>query len=240
MSVVVQVETFEQSKGKVLITKGAPEVVFNLLKEKDQRILHKYNELAKEGYRVLALAIKSIEGSYEKEREEIEKDLTFVGFLVLVNQLKGDTKEYIKILKESNKGIMMLTGDHMLTSIATYKELGISQKQFLTIETKDDQLIGRDESEKIIPKENWTEYDLAINGQSLQTVIKSDLCLLKSLSVISRVSPKQKEQVVQLLKKEQRVLMCGDGTNDVGALKMADVGIALVGKKDEPSSELKK
>ena len=47
--------------------------------------------------------------------------------------------------------------------------------------------------------------------------------------MFARTTPKQKEDIVNALRSTGREsLMCGDGTNDVGALKAAAVGVALV------------
>ena len=52
--------------------------------------------------------------------------------------------------------------------------------------------------------------------------------VLKYCSIYARCSPENKTQIVQSLQKESfTVLMCGDGANDCGALKAADVGISL-------------
>ncbi|CAE7326912.1 Atp13a1, partial [Symbiodinium necroappetens] len=47
-------------------------------------------------------------------------------------------------------------------------------------------------------------------------------------TVFARVSPQQKEQVVVALNTKSHTVMVGDGTNDVGALKHAHVGISLM------------
>lgn len=53
--------------------------------------------------------------------------------------------------------------------------------------------------------------------------------LCSSVTVFARVSPAQKELIVgELSASGKTTLMCGDGTNDVGALRRAHVGVSIV------------
>jgi magnesium-transporting ATPase (P-type) len=67
----------------------------------------------------------------------------------------------------------------------------------------------------------------------IYTGVDSDSVLLKNLcphvTIFARVSPAQKETIVLALNDSGLyTLMCGDGTNDVGALKAAHVGVSIV------------
>ena len=49
------------------------------------------------------------------------------------------------------------------------------------------------------------------------------------ISVFSRASPHDKEVIVKYFKQHGGIVYAGDGTNDVGGLRNADVGVAVVG-----------
>lgn len=83
---------------------------------------------------------------------------------------------------------------------------------------------------------------LCINGDVLDIIsTNKDIGkILKGVHVFSRTSPNQKDFIVGMLNKEGHVtMMCGDGTNDVGSLKRANIGLAIINNK-EPSKEDKK
>lgn len=91
--------------------------------------------------------------------------------------------------------------------------------------------------------------DLATTGKSLALALESDdvtKSVLGYFKVFSRMTPDAKETVIESLHSVgSTCLMCGDGANDVGALKGADVGVALltgfgdinVDKTDEKSEK---
>lgn len=79
---------------------------------------------AQQGYRIIAVAYKSLNKkvSYAKvqrlSREQIECDLTFLGFVILENRLKPDTIDIITNLMTANIRTIMVTGDNILTALS--------------------------------------------------------------------------------------------------------------------------
>lgn len=96
--------------------KGSPEMIINFVKKDTlpddfHDVLESYTQ---EGYRVIAMAHKELKMSYTKvnkvQREEIEKDMTLLGLIVLENRLKPETKACIQHLNNANIRVIMVTG----------------------------------------------------------------------------------------------------------------------------------
>lgn len=78
------------------------------------------------------------------------------------------------------------------------------------------------------------QYSLCVTGETLNAALAEDRDgglwdFLDSVVIFARMSPDDKERVLKRLKQQGRhTFMCGDGANDVGALKQAHVGVALL------------
>ncbi|KAJ8392780.1 hypothetical protein AAFF_G00072640 [Aldrovandia affinis] len=84
------------------------------------------------------------------------------------------------------------------------------------------------------------EYGLVINGHSLAYALEKSLqlellrtaCMCKTV-ICCRVTPLQKAQVVELVKKYKKAvtLAIGDGANDVSMIKAAHIGVGISGQE---------
>ncbi|RLG56347.1 MAG: haloacid dehalogenase, partial [Candidatus Hydrothermarchaeota archaeon] len=110
-------------------------------------------------------------------------------------------KEVYKAIEEcKTAGIraIMITGDNPLTAKAIAEEVGL-ESSGVVLGSEIDKLSNKELEEK----------------------------LASGINIFARTSPMHKLRILEVLQKDSRVAMAGDGVNDALALKKADVGIAM-------------
>ncbi len=184
------------------IYKNGKEVLFTE-NEKKQIITinEKYSE---EGLRVLAIARRDLKPKKSEYRiEEVEKDLTFLGLVAMIDPAKEGVKEAIKEACEAGIRIIMITGDHAITARAIGKDIGLS------VEWENDIFTGIELNEM-----DDNELKKVLNG--------------KQSIIFSRVDPADKLRIVKILEEEGEIVaVTGDGVNDAPALRRAHIGVAM-------------
>jgi P-type Ca2+ transporter type 2C len=143
-------------------------------------------------------ALRQLE-SLDRNIEQVERDLVFIGLVGMLDPARPDVKAAVQTCWAAGIRPIMITGDHPLMAEHIARELAISSNHYV--------LTGND-----------------LDGLSNQEL--SDQ--IETVSVYARVSPEQKLKIVQALQnKGYLVAMTGDGVNDGPALRKADIGIAM-------------
>ena len=237
--------------------KGSPEKIFSFVEDSnsDSKSVSNYQKMAdiyvSRGFRVIALAqntknIGEITKSMNGQKLNLnEVEVKILGLCVFENNLKETTKSTIADLKNANIDLFMATGDNLNTAISVARNIDlVNEKKFSKIE--DIRCFDREKTDPLvcygITGDQFAilleKYDL-LNLDNFSTLDKNSLkiydqlkyCLTK-IKIFARFKPFQKEQLVKLLMspiygENNFVGMCGDGANDVSALKSSHVGVSL-------------
>ncbi|MGA1980061.1 MAG: calcium-transporting P-type ATPase, PMR1-type [Sedimentisphaerales bacterium] len=198
----------------VAFVKGAPDVLLNdctrveqagsvrNLTENDvESVLNANNRLANDAMRVLGFAYKELDSNSTDYRAEVvEKDLTFVGLVAMIDPPREEVKKAIADCKTAAIKTVMITGDHKNTAIAIARSLGF-----------------------------FEQNSVALTGEELDKLTDEQLSeRVKETVVYARVSPEHKLRVVRAWKGHNEVVaMTGDGVNDAPAVKEANIGVAM-------------
>ena len=179
--------------------------------------------------------------------DKMENDLIILGATAIEDQLQDDVEKIIKSMMDTGMKVWMLTGDKLDTA----KNIAISCKLFeektKIFEIKDFESLNKLKLSLISILRQQDFYDdnikkgLLISSDILEIIFQDETLLnvfygicINCLSVVcSRVSPKQKAQLVNLIRLTDNsiTMAIGDGANDVGMITEANVGIGIEGKE---------
>uniref|UniRef100_A0AAY4DG97 Phospholipid-transporting ATPase n=1 Tax=Denticeps clupeoides TaxID=299321 RepID=A0AAY4DG97_9TELE len=182
----------------------------------------------------------------EESYELIEKNLQLLGATAIEDKLQDKVPETIETLIKADIKIWILTGDKQETAINIGHSCKLLTKNMGLLVINEETLDGTRETLShhcgmlgdALHKEN--DFALVIDGKTLKYALTfgarqyfMDLALSCKAVICCRVSPMQKSEVVEMVKKQVRVitLAIGDGANDVGMIQMAHVGVGISGKE---------
>ncbi len=207
MSVVVH----KEGQGHVLVCKGAVEELLRIctryeLNGEVHPLVDEARERAKElvrqyngdGFRVVAVAQKAILTPKEAYGVPDESELTLLGFLAFLDPPKETAGPAIRALQDYGVAVKILTGDNATVTRKICKEVGLS-------------------------------VDRIVLGSEIDALNEEDLgALAQQVAVFAKLNPMQKSRIIQALRvKGHTVGYMGDGINDAGALRGADIGISV-------------
>ncbi|EGR26894.1 hypothetical protein IMG5_205740 [Ichthyophthirius multifiliis] len=227
---------------KYIFSKGSPEKIVQQCKQ--ESIPHNYKEVLEQytlsGYRVIGISFSEIQNFQEGEkRDYYEKNHVFAGFLIFENELKDVTKYHINLLNSQNIRSIMVTGDNPLTATYVAKQCDIIEfeQQSNILEYLNNECILNNKKFEIEKKLDQLDgKQLTVTGTFFKQYIEDNFNLrrfiLKNTKVYARMTPDQKQNLISFIQQENENVhtftgMCGDGANDCGALKEADMGISL-------------
>ncbi|KAF9998130.1 hypothetical protein BGZ65_006344, partial [Modicella reniformis] len=263
------------SPGMDIYVKGAPEGMVDICLKETLPLdyAERLSYYTHHGYRVIACAAKSMPAlnfvrAQRIKREQVESELTFLGFIVFENKLKPTTAPVIATLTNARIRQVMCTGDNVLTAISVSRECGLIDRtkevyiprfMFGNSTTDNSRIVWENIDDHRMTLDSVTlkpatletgnargggqeypfythllnDYVLAVTGDCFRWMVDhaSTSTLNRMLvrgQIFARMSPDEKHELVESLQGiGYCVGFCGDGANDCGALKAADVGISL-------------
>lgn len=206
---------FKKNNLSYITVKGAIDVILDFcsqmkidnetVKLDREKILKQNEDLAKSGYRVIAIAEGLDEKFIKKDnyaKSDIKK-LTFLGLVGFIDPIRKESKPAIKECKNAGIKVVMITGDHPLTAFSIARDLDLVKNY--------DEVATTEEIDK-----NFAQGEEIFDK------------FVKSKKVFTRVTPIQKLHIVESFKRmKEFVAVTGDGVNDAPAIKAANVGIAM-------------